>query len=240
MKGIETKKQLWTVGAVLIVGMGLGLARLEAQTAISADGMVESTSGGFKFPDGSVQGSAAVAGSAPVEDKGLDATQCFDEEGNSRSCTGTGEDGEHQAGVAWPTPRFTDNGDGTVTDNLTGLIWLKEANCPAGTKTWQEALDWVVLLNFTSIACTDYAAQTHSDWRLPNIKELLSLVDYGESAPALPMGHPFMDVQSSFYWSSSSDVSGPASAWGANMNHGDFVDDSKTSNGFVWPVRGGQ
>ena len=55
-------------------------------------------------------------------------TTCSDESGVSRPCTGTGEDGEHQKGVAWPNPRFTDNGDGTVTDNLTGLIWLKDAN----------------------------------------------------------------------------------------------------------------
>ena len=40
-------------------------------------------------------------------------------------------------GVEWPNPRFTDNGDGTVTDNLTGLIWLKDANC-FGQKTWDQ------------------------------------------------------------------------------------------------------
>lgn len=40
-----------------------------------------------------------------------------------------GEDGDLQKGLAWPSPRFTDNGNGTVTDNLTGLIWLKNADC---------------------------------------------------------------------------------------------------------------
>ena len=40
-----------------------------------------------------------------------------------------GDDGDLQKGVMWPVPRFTDNGSGTVTDNLTGLIWLKDANC---------------------------------------------------------------------------------------------------------------
>ena len=45
------------------------------------------------------------------------------------SSNATGDDGDLQRGVAWPDPRFTDNGDGTVTDNLTGLIWLKNANC---------------------------------------------------------------------------------------------------------------
>ena len=45
-----------------------------------------------------------------------------------------------QKGVAWPNPRFTDNGNGTVTDNLTGLIWLKNANC-FGTKKLGDGLD---------------------------------------------------------------------------------------------------
>ena len=51
----------------------------------------------------------------------------------------SGDDGDVQAGVAWPDPRFTDNGDGTITDNLTGLMWLKDANC-FGSQTWTNAL----------------------------------------------------------------------------------------------------
>jgi len=67
----------------------------------------------------------------------------------------SGDDGEIQAGVAWPSPRFTDHGD-TVTDELTGLIWLKDTNCYGnpypgfdgdstagdGKVTWQHALDF--------------------------------------------------------------------------------------------------
>jgi hypothetical protein len=41
----------------------------------------------------------------------------------------THDDGDLKKGVAWPTPRFTKNNNDTVTDNLTGLIWLKNANC---------------------------------------------------------------------------------------------------------------
>ena len=50
-----------------------------------------------------------------------------------------GDDGQLEKGVAWPNPRFTYNGDGTVTDNLTGLIWLKDTNC-RGQRTWADAL----------------------------------------------------------------------------------------------------
>ena len=47
--------------------------------------------------------------------------------GQTTSCA-AGDDGALKKGVAWPSPRFTDNADGTVSDNLTGLIWLKQAN----------------------------------------------------------------------------------------------------------------
>ena len=59
---------------------------------------------------------------------------CWDANGLSIACAGTGQDGELQKGVS-VDPRFTDNADGTVTDNLTGLIWLKDVDC-LGFKTW--------------------------------------------------------------------------------------------------------
>ena len=57
-----------------------------------------------------------------------------------------GDDGHIQAGAPWPSPRFFDNGDGTVTDYLTGLIWLKDAEC-LGSTTWEVALDNVADFN---------------------------------------------------------------------------------------------
>ena len=215
----------------------MGAGTVVAQTSISTQGAIESQSGGFIFPDGTVQMTAA-AGGAPVADTGQ--IWCFDEDGIRRACAATGEDGEHQAGVAWPTPRFTDNGDGTVTDNLTGLIWLKDANCPAATKTWQQALGWVDDLNTMSIACTGYAALTHKDWRLPNVRELPSLIDYGASGPALPEGHPFVNVQSSFYWSSSFLVTSPSVAWIVVLDDGQLGIDLKVNSNSVWPVRSGK
>jgi hypothetical protein len=109
--------------ALTVAAVGLsGATQLEAQSAISAGGVVESRSGGFQFPDGTVQITASCATVALVEDTGQ--TTCWDINGNPISFSGTGMDGEIRAGVAWPTPRFTDNGDGTATDNLTGLTWL--------------------------------------------------------------------------------------------------------------------
>ena len=220
------------LGLALVV---VAVLPLGAQTAISADGVVESTSGGFKFPDGTVQETAAAPGSAPVEDTGQQG--CWDAAGAVIACSGTGQDGELQAGVDWPSPRFADNGNGTVTDNLTGLIWLKLANC-FGLTTWTQALSDANGLMTGACSLSDGSVAT--DWRLPNLKELLSLVDYGESSPALPLGHPFTSVQSSFYWSSSSLVSFPSFAWVVTMGDGNAGSGNKTNNLFVWPVRGGQ
>ena len=159
-----------------------------------------------------------------------------------------GDDGGTEAGVDWPSPRFTDNGDGTVLDNLTGLEWLKDANCIAtrysavsatGTQTWQQALDFVKGINDGTYSdCS--AGKT--DWRLPNRNELRSLTDMSQSSPPLPNGHPFENVQSasnSYYWSSTSYASSPSWASRLWMRSGDITATSKTSTSMVWPVRGG-
>ena len=88
----------------------------------------------------------------------------------------TGDDGDLEKGVAWPSPRFTDNGNGTVTDNLTGLIWLKNANAD-GVKTWANALSYCNSLASGLAGLSD--GSVAGDWRLPNVKELHSLIDYG-------------------------------------------------------------
>ena len=101
---------------------------------------------------------------APVEKTGQ--TGCWDASGTSETCAGTGQDGELQKGVSWPDPRFTDNGDGTVTDNLTGLIWLKNANC-FGQRTWANALSDCNNLASGSCGLTD--GSSAGDWSLPNV-----------------------------------------------------------------------
>ena len=75
-------------------------------------------------------------------------------------------------------------------------------------------------------------------WRLPNVKELESLIDFGQVNPALPPGHPFSGVQSNNYWSSTSLGFNPIGAWGVRLVDG--VLGSKPNTFYVWPVRGGQ
>jgi len=151
------------------------------------------------------------------------------------------DDGALQRGVAWPVPRFTDNGDGTITDNLTGLMWLKNGNCFRDDMPWQEALDKVSDLNANAenYSCGGYSA-AYNDWRLPNRKELFSLIDFSRVGPALPEGHPFWDIKFS-YWSSTTNANYTGLAWVVKMYSGsvDFGVKSSSYNGYVWPVRAG-
>lgn len=181
-------------------------------------------------------------------------TSCFDTNGNPRLCAGTGEDGEKLAGVAWPAPRFTDNGNGTVGDNLTGLIWSRHANAPdlalganvcpnaESDMTWQQALDFIACLNTISFA-------GFADWRLPNVNELESMVNAESADPSVYLNangfgnaNPVKQVQSSDYWSSTTDAGDPLSAWDVSFRTGDLPfsslkNDAVNTRG-VWPVRG--
>ena len=158
-----------------------------------------------------------------------------------------GDDGDWVRGVVWPTPRFTDNGDGTITDSLTGLIWLKNANC-FGTRTWNNAISDCNGLGNGSCGLTD--GSNTGDWRLPNKRELLSLVHDGYYDPSLPNtagtgqwteGDPFINVQSLYYWTSTTFPSSADMAWHVRMYFGSLAGDDKSLNDpYVWPVRGGR
>ena len=169
----------------------------------------------------------------------------------------SGSDGALQKGISWPNPRFTDNGNGTVTDNLTGLIWLRDTNCVSffsgdatgvNSRPWANALTAANSLAGGQCGLTD--GSVSGQWRLPNVKELQSLIDYVYVAPALSNtagnghwgvdGGPFLGVQSAAYWSSSTYMGSLAYAWYVTLDNGRVVEDTKTTPYYVWPVRGGQ
>lgn len=187
-------------------------------------------------------------------------TLCADTAGALISCTGSGQDGELQIGVDWPNPRYVDNGDQTIADKLTGLIWNKEANlmktrdpsfdaggyfddAQDGAVTWQHALDYVKKLNRERYL-------GFSDWRLPNINELRSLTNAQANQDAWLKSQGFENVQAKFYWSSTTEWSRATiiprfdAAFGVYMDTGTVSSTSKTggqfSANYVWPVRGGQ
>jgi hypothetical protein len=174
-------------------------------------------------------------------------TICYDGDGNIIDCTGTGQDGDIQAGVEWPSPRFTDNGDGTVTDNLTGLMWLKDGDCFGVGRTWQGALDVVTDFNTSPLTynCSDYMAN-YDDWRLPNVVELESLVNAEKSNSATWLNtQGFDNVQSSNYWSATTVATSAAYyglyAWVVRIINGSVDGPYKfNDDNCVWPVRAGQ
>lgn len=151
-------------------------------------------------------------------------------------------------GAAAPNPRFTDNNNGTVTDNLTGLIWLQNANV-AGARNWVEALADVENLNKDGVMNGVNAGDKSSggahqkDWRLPNRNELASLTDSSNNNPALPSGYSgfFHGVQPGGYWSGDTLKGGIAYAWIVNLSDLGILDTAnKAETCYVWPVRAGK
>jgi hypothetical protein len=164
----------------------------------------------------------------------VDSIICLPQTGQTVSYA-SGDDGDYRVGISWPIPRFNDHGNGTVTDNLTNLMWTKDANLPNGNRMWQEALDYVKEMNNGVHPNFGY-----TDWRLPNRKELHSLMDYSQYAPALPAGHPFTNAQEGEYWTSTTEAPLPYCAGVVDIRG--VVDHEIKSCSYcyyyVWPVRG--
>lgn len=141
-----------------------------------------------------------------------------------------------QTGNALPGGgRFADNGDGTVTDNQTNLVWLKNANCD-GSATWGEALDFANNLQDGDCGLSDNSGP--GNWRLPQIQELRSLVNRGGSSPALPPGALFTQVELEKYWSSTTlKANDTNSAWFVDFDDGVSKTTTKDALLFVLPVR---
>lgn len=157
-------------------------------------------------------------------------TDCHDESGRETPCFGSGQDAAFRAGAKWPEPRF-EAADGVVLDRLTGLVWARDANLAGWPMFWDEALEYVAGMNRDR-------ALGFSDWRLPNRRELRSLVSCQTRRPALPTGHPFMNVVESWCWTSTSAAIRPAHAWYVHMAGARMFYGAKDQSYLVWPVRG--
>lgn len=204
--------------------------------------------GVYEYPKTTTSSAWAVRGPVPARALTLartGQTTCYDTAGNVLpSCVATGQDGEHLAGTPWPSPRFrtddcgtpADTTDDIIADNLTGLMWPRHANL-FGAQTWTDAL-----ANASGSSICGYG-----DWRLPNQRELRSLIDYQQGIVGnWLMQQGFENVQAanvmSCYWTS---TSGPLDS--ANqavcgfLFNGVFADTiAKTATHYVWPVRRGE
>ena len=147
-----------------------------------------------------------------------------------------GDDGTYQKGVPQPTPRFTDNLDGTLTDNLTGLIWLKDGGC-LGHVPWLGALAAVDRLHDGLCGLSD--GSVAGSWRLPNRNELLSLLHDGIG---LPLDNPFIKPEEPqrYNWSSTTYPFGPSTVWIVRIFQDGYQDRvDKADTNLVIAVRGG-
>ena len=156
-----------------------------------------------------------------------------------------GDDGVLEKGTAFD---YTDNGDNTVTDNVTGLMWIADHTAIdpaeaggydfAGTFVWDGA--WGSPDAFSAIAALNAANYAgHDDWRLPNIRELESLVNRGTFDPAINTTY-FPNTQSDYYWSSTTNADFSDLAWVVDFNGGDVVSGNKFNALYVRPVRAGE
>jgi hypothetical protein len=183
---------------------------------LTVAGTIETTSGGVKFPDGTLQTTAAV----------------------------TTPPGDCHGG------RYEDNGDETVSDCRTGLIWLKNANC-AGVMNWAAAGAWAAAL--ANGACGLSDGSSAGDWRLPTKTEWMAMVAYAKGRYSMPIltnaagtakwteGDPFLNVRfNSSYWSGSEVIGNTTNVWYVPMFFGNMDSLGKSISFYVWPVRSGQ
>jgi hypothetical protein len=122
-------------------------------------------------------------------------------------------------------------GSTAVLDKETGLVW--ERSPDTATRNWTASVYY----------CFGKQVGRRKGWRLPAFEELMSLVDFGidvGSAPRLPAGHPFKNVQPSYYWSATTDVVDPQEAWIVGIGNGGGGPNRKTGTIYTWCVRAGR
>jgi hypothetical protein len=166
---------------------------------------------------------------------------CYDWRGSHVPCWFKRQYTELLLDGSIPDPRFVDNRDGTLTDRLTGLVWLKNANC-FGMLDWKSARraaknlkhgdcgpDPGLILSDGSVA---------GDWRLPTMSELCTLIDFSRRDPALPSGHGFSGFPSGYHWSATTLDHYAGLAWIVYFESGSTCYEAVTNQaGHILPVR---
>lgn len=160
-------------------------------------------------------------------------TICYNATGSVVACSDTGQDGEALKGVARSYTASNVGSDYIVTDNVTGLVWQKCSKglsgntCATGsatTDTWANALTYCNAL--------DFAGQT--DWRLPNVYELYSIMDFGKAGVPFADATYFPATVSATYWSSTSRPASGSSAMNVSFGGGSAFSGSTGKSGTIY------
>lgn len=124
---------------------------------------------------------------------------------------------------------YKDNGDGTITDSGTGLVWIKDAGVKASSRV--KASEY----------CAGLKTGGYSDWRLPTVKEFATMISpsHGNEELRRILGvWGFVNI-GDFYWTLLGDATFDDFAWNVDTGFSPMPADKKKNN-FVWPVRGGK
>lgn len=174
-------------------------------------------------------------------------TTCANTAGTPVACTGTGQDGALRLGVA---RSFTDNGNGTITDEATGLTWEKLSD-DATNHDADFVYTWVQAYSLKIAQLNAQAFGGHTDWRLPNRFELDTLRNMGAANPATwPAFHngcaggctvlTCSCTRSGDFWSSTNDHDPPEYGWQVGFELGYSDGSPKGATAHVRGVRGGR
>ena len=155
---------------------------------------------------------------------------CHDAGGSVIDCPDSGQDGEFQSGVLWGEDRFRTFGE-VVEDSATGLVWTRDTMLSGFPLSWSETLDFVESLNRDSFA-------GHADWRLPDRREMRSLISYATRVPAFPENHPFLNLRTVWYWTSTTFAGDSRYAWYVHTEGGRMFYGRKDAPYLSLPVRG--
>ncbi|MGE0918341.1 DUF1566 domain-containing protein [Trichlorobacter lovleyi] len=172
-------------------------------------------------------------------------TKCYNSGGTEIPCAGTGQDGAYSINPM----SFADNGNGTITDNNTGLTWQKcsmgqnnDATCSgsAVTYNWYQASGtYDASYNPSTISVCGSLSLAGSGWRLPTKKELMGIVDYSIPSPGPTIQQAiFPNTVSAFYWASPTITGNTNLVWYVHFGYGGVVFGSKSYTYYVRCVRG--
>jgi len=174
-------------------------------------------------------------------------TTCWNSSGNVIACASTGQDGELRKGGALA---YVDNADGTVTDVNTGLVWEKLSSSDGSVHDISNAYNWDQAFSGHVATLNSMNFAGHSDWRVPNYKELMSIVNLQNAGPAVSPAFNnnctngctvlTCSCTGGNTWTSTSYANFPTSAWHVHFFDGIMVADGKGGSNFnVRAVRGG-